>query len=180
MPLRRARRPARRAGKSRTSSRTRRPGGDIGQRSTPISRSGISSLRAWRPMAAGATCPSRECPYSTGRGDFAIECRLVLPEGTLKHVQTIGHPVFDAAGRVVEWLDTLVNVTQRKGAIEATREIEGGRRQVWVASHLGRQVDHRGARRANHDDGEFASRRDLWSFGCPLRPTARSFHRCSA
>jgi PAS domain S-box-containing protein len=54
--------------------------------------------------------------------DFAIECRLVLPDGTLKHVQTIGHPVFDGAGRVVEWLGTLVDVTDRKHAEDEHRE----------------------------------------------------------
>jgi PAS domain S-box-containing protein len=56
-----------------------------------------------------------------GKGDFAIECRLVLPDGTVKHVHTIGHPVFDGAGRVVEWVGTLVDVTARRAAEEAHR-----------------------------------------------------------
>ena len=56
-----------------------------------------------------------------GEGDFAIECRLVLPDGTVKHVQTIGHPVFDGAGRVVEWVGTLVDVTARNASEEEHR-----------------------------------------------------------
>jgi PAS domain S-box-containing protein len=56
-----------------------------------------------------------------GEGDFAIECRLVLPDGTVKHVRTIGHPVFDGAGRVVEWVGTLVDVTARNASEEEHR-----------------------------------------------------------
>jgi PAS domain S-box-containing protein len=56
-----------------------------------------------------------------GKDDFAIECRLVLPDGTVKHVHTIGHPVFDGAGRVVEWVGTLVDVTALRAAEEAQR-----------------------------------------------------------
>jgi PAS domain S-box-containing protein len=56
-----------------------------------------------------------------GKNDFAIECRLLLPDGAVKHVQTVGHPVFDGAGRVVEWVGTLVDVTERKRAEEEHR-----------------------------------------------------------
>src|SRR4030095_13378625 len=56
-----------------------------------------------------------------GTGEFAIECRLLLPGGTVKHVQTVGHPVLDGTGRVVEWLGTLVDVTERKRAEDEHR-----------------------------------------------------------
>jgi PAS domain S-box-containing protein len=67
-----------------------------------------------------------------GTDDFAIECRLVLPDGVLKHVQTIGHPVFDAAGRVVEWLGTLVDVSERKRAEDEHRA------HVWFLESMDR------------------------------------------
>ncbi|HET7379638.1 MAG TPA: PAS domain S-box protein [Gaiellales bacterium] len=56
-----------------------------------------------------------------GTGDFAIDCRLALPDGVVKHVQTIGHPVFGDAGRVVEWVGTIVDATARKAAAEEHR-----------------------------------------------------------
>lgn len=56
-----------------------------------------------------------------GKGDFAIDCRLVLADGAVKDVQTIGHPLFDGAGRVVEWVGTLVDVTERKRAEQEHR-----------------------------------------------------------
>ena len=56
-----------------------------------------------------------------GKSDCVIECRLVLPDGTVKHVQTIGHPVLDGAARVVEWVGTLVDMTERRRAEEEHR-----------------------------------------------------------
>jgi PAS domain S-box-containing protein len=47
--------------------------------------------------------------------------RIVLPDGTVKHIRGIGHPVLDATGRVVEYFGTTVDVTERKQA-EQQRE----------------------------------------------------------
>jgi PAS domain S-box-containing protein len=67
-----------------------------------------------------------------GKGEFTIECRLVLPDSTVKHVQTIGHPVLDGAGRVVEWVGTLVDVTERRRAEEEHRT------HVWFLESMDR------------------------------------------
>jgi PAS domain S-box-containing protein len=50
------------------------------------------------------------------RRDFAVEFRIVLPNGTIKHLQNIGHPVFDATGELIEWVGTIVDVTARRNA----------------------------------------------------------------
>jgi PAS domain S-box-containing protein len=52
------------------------------------------------------------------RRDFAVEFRIVLPNGSIKHLQNIGHPVFDAAGELAEWVGTIVDITERKNAEE--------------------------------------------------------------
>ncbi|HEY2121807.1 MAG TPA: sigma 54-interacting transcriptional regulator [Candidatus Acidoferrum sp.] len=51
-----------------------------------------------------------------GKHDFEMEYRVVLPDGTLKHVQTIGHPVLNGAGEIVELVGTGVDVTEQKRA----------------------------------------------------------------
>ena len=47
--------------------------------------------------------------------------RLLLPDGTIKHILGIGHPVFDHSGKVIEYVGTEVDETERKRA-EAERE----------------------------------------------------------
>jgi PAS domain S-box-containing protein len=48
--------------------------------------------------------------------DTSSEFRLVLPSGTVKHVQTIRHPVLNEAGDVVELVGTTIDITERKRA----------------------------------------------------------------
>ena len=50
------------------------------------------------------------------RRDFTIEFRITLPDGTLKHLRSIGHPRHDAAGSLVEVVGTTIDVTDRKRA----------------------------------------------------------------
>jgi PAS domain S-box-containing protein len=53
--------------------------------------------------------------------DYAVDLRIVLPDGTVKHIHAIGHPVFNHAGEVVEFVGTAIDVTERKRA-EQERE----------------------------------------------------------
>ena len=50
--------------------------------------------------------------------DFALEFRIVLPDGTVKHIESTGHPLFSADGELVEMIATHVDVTERKRAQE--------------------------------------------------------------
>ncbi len=52
------------------------------------------------------------------RTDYELDCRIVLPNGTMKHLHTVAHPVFDASGDLVEYMGTVVDVTERKRADE--------------------------------------------------------------
>jgi PAS domain S-box-containing protein len=53
--------------------------------------------------------------------DYAAEFRIVLPEGTIKYIHGLGHPVFSSTGDLLEVVGTQVDVTERKLA-EQERE----------------------------------------------------------
>ena len=56
--------------------------------------------------------------------DYSAAYRIVLPDGTIKHLETIGRPAFSASGELVEIVTTQMDVTVRKRAEEALRESE--------------------------------------------------------
>src|SRR5271166_369531 len=53
--------------------------------------------------------------------DFAHEFRIVLPDGTVRHIHAVGHPILNASGEVIEVVGTHVDVTERRRA-EQERE----------------------------------------------------------
>jgi PAS domain S-box-containing protein len=55
------------------------------------------------------------------RTDFELDVRAVLPDGTIKYVHSVSHPVFNASGDLVEYVGTVMDVTGRKLA-ERERE----------------------------------------------------------
>jgi PAS domain S-box-containing protein len=61
---------------------------------------------------------------------FSIAYRILLPDGTVKHLETIGQPVFSASGKLVEIFATQTDVTERKRAEEALRESERSARSA--------------------------------------------------
>jgi PAS domain S-box-containing protein len=69
--------------------------------------------------------------------EYVDEYRMVLPDGTIKHILDIGHPVFDDAGDVVEFVGTTVDVTERKRAEEELRRSESFLAQGQRISHTG-------------------------------------------
>jgi formate hydrogenlyase transcriptional activator len=56
--------------------------------------------------------------------DTSDEYRFVLPDGTVKHIHAIRHPVVNAAGVVVELMGSFRDITEHKRAEEALRESE--------------------------------------------------------
>src|SRR5262249_50542890 len=49
-----------------------------------------------------------------GKGEFDAEYRIVCDEGSIKHVHTIGHPVPNESGDVVEYVGTGMDVTEQR------------------------------------------------------------------
>jgi PAS domain S-box-containing protein len=50
------------------------------------------------------------------KGEFDAEYRIVLQDGTIKHLHTIGHPVLNESGDVVEYVGTGMDVTEQRQA----------------------------------------------------------------
>lgn len=57
------------------------------------------------------------------KSDFATDYRIVLPDGTLKHLHVIGHPVLDETGEALEFVGTVVDVTDRRRAEEEREKL---------------------------------------------------------
>jgi PAS domain S-box-containing protein len=54
--------------------------------------------------------------------DYEQDFRIVLPDGTMRYMHTTGHPVFNSSGDPVEFVGTVMDVTERKLAENALRE----------------------------------------------------------
>jgi len=52
------------------------------------------------------------------RTDYELDCRIVFPDGAMKYIREIGHPVFDESGNLVEYVGTVMDVTDRRRADE--------------------------------------------------------------
>jgi PAS domain S-box-containing protein len=50
------------------------------------------------------------------RGEYANDFRIVLADGTIRYIQSIGHAVLDTDEEVLEFVGTAVDVTERKHA----------------------------------------------------------------
>jgi PAS domain S-box-containing protein len=57
------------------------------------------------------------------KSDYEVEFRILLPSGTVRYIHTVGHPVVNASGDLVEFVGSSIDVTERKRA-EALRDGE--------------------------------------------------------
>jgi PAS domain S-box-containing protein len=62
--------------------------------------------------------------------DYTIEFRIVLPDGTVKYLEAVGHHLFSEHGELVQVVGTNVDLTERKRAEEALRDSECKLRQI--------------------------------------------------
>jgi PAS domain S-box-containing protein len=69
--------------------------------------------------------------------DYKIDYRIVLPDGTVKYLEAIGHHRFSADGEFVQVVGTNVDVTERKRAEQALREREAKIRRLVDANIIG-------------------------------------------
>jgi PAS domain S-box-containing protein len=58
------------------------------------------------------------------RNDFERDLRFVRPDGTIRYVHSIGHPVFDGSGALTEYVGTIIDNTERRLAEEALHKTQ--------------------------------------------------------
>ena len=50
------------------------------------------------------------------KSDYEVEFRILLPAGTVRHIYTVGHPVKNASGELVQFVGSSMDVTERRQA----------------------------------------------------------------
>jgi PAS domain S-box-containing protein len=66
-----------------------------------------------------------------------LEYRIVLPDGSVKYVYSVVHAVLGDSGKVVEYIGTIMDVTERKRAEEALRQTQADLARVSRVTSLG-------------------------------------------
>jgi PAS domain S-box-containing protein len=54
------------------------------------------------------------------KSEYEVEFRILLPDGSVKHILTVGHPVLNASGDLVQFVGSSTDITERKRAEQAT------------------------------------------------------------
>jgi PAS domain S-box-containing protein len=58
------------------------------------------------------------------KSDYEVEFRILLPSGTIKQIHTVGHPVLNASGDLMQFVGSATDITERKQAEEALRQAQ--------------------------------------------------------
>jgi PAS domain S-box-containing protein len=73
----------------------------------------------------------------TEKTELEVDYRIVLPDGTIKYLHTIGRPVLNESGDLVEFVGTVMDLTAAKQAEEALRRSESYLAEAQRLSHTG-------------------------------------------
>jgi PAS domain S-box-containing protein len=74
------------------------------------------------------------------KSDYEVDHRILLPDGMVKYTHTVGHPVLNASGDVVQFVCTMMDVTERKRADEKLRQSEAYLAEAQKLTHTGSWV----------------------------------------
>jgi len=58
------------------------------------------------------------------KSEYDVEYRIVLPDGAIKHVHSVGHPVLDGSGNLMQFVGSSTDITGRRLAEEALRQAQ--------------------------------------------------------
>src|SRR5258708_4329492 len=64
------------------------------------------------------------------KAEFEADYRIVHPDGLVRDIHAVGHPVLSTSNHLVEFVGTVIDVTERKAAEEKIREQEMELRQM--------------------------------------------------
>jgi len=69
--------------------------------------------------------------------DYDVEFRILLPDGTVKHIHTVGHPVLEASGDLLQFVGSSMDITASKRAEEALRQAQADLARVNRVTSMG-------------------------------------------
>jgi PAS domain S-box-containing protein len=71
------------------------------------------------------------------RSDYEVEVRILLPDGTVKYIQTIGHPVLNASGELTQFVGSSMDISASKRSEEALRQAQADLAHVTRVTTMG-------------------------------------------
>ncbi len=71
------------------------------------------------------------------KSDYEMEFRILLADGTVKYIHTVGHPVLNASGDLIQFVGSSTDITERKRAEEALREAQADLARVSRVTTMG-------------------------------------------
>jgi PAS domain S-box-containing protein len=94
----------------------------------------------------------REISAAAGRAkfDYETDYRIVHPGGEIRDIQVVAHPVFNPSGDLVEYVGTVMDVTERRRSEEKLRQSEAYLAEAQKLTHTGSWVWEVAERRALH------------------------------
>jgi PAS domain S-box-containing protein len=90
-------------------------------------------------IVPGDQAKVREAVETAARenSDYELEYRIVHPGGEIRDIHVIGHPVLGPSGDVVEFVGTVIDITERKRAEGALRRSEAYLAEAQRLTHTG-------------------------------------------
>jgi formate hydrogenlyase transcriptional activator len=77
-----------------------------------------------------ARCRERFGKAISEKADFELDYRIVHPDKGVRDIHVVGHPVLSTSGHLVEFVGTVIDVTERKQAEDELRRSEAELRQM--------------------------------------------------
>jgi PAS domain S-box-containing protein len=87
--------------------------------------------------------------------DYETDYRIVLPGGEIRNIHVLAHPVFNPSGDLVEFVGTVMDVTERRRAEEKLRQSE-----AYLAE--GQKLTHTGSWAWEVDEGHASHLSEEW------------------
>jgi PAS domain S-box-containing protein len=71
------------------------------------------------------------------KSDYDVEFRIVLPGAAVKYIHSVGHPVSDASGELVQFVGSSTDITERKRVEESLRQAQADLARVNRVTTMG-------------------------------------------
>jgi PAS domain S-box-containing protein len=71
------------------------------------------------------------------KSEYDLEFRILLPGAKVKYIHTVGHPVLDGSGNLVQFVGSSTDITERKRAEESLRQAQADLARVNRVTTMG-------------------------------------------